>query len=381
MSKKTASNKNSNANIIQDVQSNDELRSIKENNNLTELNKNDDENENMYYDEDIDSNSTSEEAFEYPYENDDHDLDDYDCFASNPWIFSSDEESNNSIKEEQKKEEESSVNVDENELKNFYNSDEIFNFIYNDKNLFPGYFDDENDSTKKGDNFNENFEINKMIDYNKTENDESNEEDDDDDDDKTTTSNKKKNYDITDFYIRSKQDEKEINENQMENEKISTLLTNYFAGNRNQTTNNSNQYTDTTSNSQSQNEMNYELKNNHYLSNNVYPLNKKDFANRFYNFKPNDTGYKLLKKLTVYENTYGFEIKKVHLDPFKQNFNKNLLSYKKKKEINIYKKPLSHDTIKEKKNIERKLAKVTNEENNYKNIINEITEVQVKNKK
>ncbi|OUM67015.1 hypothetical protein PIROE2DRAFT_5621 [Piromyces sp. E2] len=76
----------------------------------------------------------SREDINYPFDDDDHDN---DSFPSNPWIFSSDEESN-LFDEDQYEDARDQIN--EEEWIELYNNDEIFNFIYNDKNLFPGYF-------------------------------------------------------------------------------------------------------------------------------------------------------------------------------------------------------------------------------------------------
>jgi len=76
----------------------------------------------------------SREDVNYPFDDDDHDN---DSFPSNPWIFSSDEESN-LFDEDQYEDARDQINNEE--WTELYNNDEIFNFIYNDKNLFPGYF-------------------------------------------------------------------------------------------------------------------------------------------------------------------------------------------------------------------------------------------------
>jgi len=89
----------------------------------------------------------SREDINYPFDDDDHDD---DSFPSNPWIFS-DEESN--LFDEDQYEDERNQ-IDDEEWLKLYNNDEIFNFIYNDKNLFPGYFQDNDENINKDDVYN-----------------------------------------------------------------------------------------------------------------------------------------------------------------------------------------------------------------------------------
>ncbi|ORY54605.1 hypothetical protein LY90DRAFT_669869, partial [Neocallimastix californiae] len=82
-----------------------------------------------------DKSFDSREDIYYPLD-DDHDD---DSFPNSPWIFSSDEESKSNIFDQDQYEDER-INIDDEQWTELYNNDEIFNFIYSDKNLFPGYF-------------------------------------------------------------------------------------------------------------------------------------------------------------------------------------------------------------------------------------------------
>jgi len=287
-------------------------------------------NSNYYFPNEYENFESREDIY-YPFD-DDHDN---DSFPSNPWIFSSDDESNLFDQDQYENE---MNEIDDEQWTELYNNDEIFNFIYNDKNLFPGYFQSKEDL--------------RIIDENNTD-----------------------AYNIDDPDQRIRHEFKLKLEN---NKRLDQILDNYFKANKDESDNEN--LMNTFNNEYIDNEENNEnIKNNN---------NTRDNKNEDNNNLSNDKIYQdsKLKFKNNNDNTMPKYLKKINVESFEKSWKKILKKYmdfknnysleKTDKLENFNEKVLEKEFFVQKKEIKEKKDNLKENETLFNEITNDINDIQ-----